>query len=84
MALFVAKFKIRDGESEYYLPKGVVADGMCEAFSKAESYSRTYFGENSEKEDTWYVGRGGWPAIRLDSVTEVRTMEELTAAVGTV
>ena len=80
--LFLAAFGWLDGESEYITYKGVEADNREQAEQKAEKYICQLWGKDTITEGEWYMPSCGYPAVKVESVREIRSMEELLQQIG--
>ena len=80
--LFLAKFDWRDGESEYDSCKGIVGKDLNDASRKAEAYLSKMWGDETVKEDGYFMARCGFPAVRVSSITEVRDMSDVLRGIG--
>lgn len=72
--LFLAKLKWRDGESEYESFKGFAAEDLNAAFLKAQSHLSKMWGDESIREDGYFMAGCGYPAVKVDSITKIRDM----------
>ena len=81
--LFLATYRWRDGEQEYYTRQFIkTADCLEKANMIAESYLTDMWGDETINEDGDYQPPCGFPIVRLDMVQGIRTLEDAVNAVG--
>ena len=83
--LYLATYRWRDGEQEYYTRRFVrSAGGMDDAWQKAQSYLSDMWGNKTINDDGGYQPPWGYPIVRVDMCQGIATLEDAVRAIGCV
>ena len=81
--LFLATYKWRDGEQEYYTHSFIRnAKDMDEAWQRAQSHLSNMWGDKTVNEDGDYQPPCGYPMVRVEMCQGIRNLEDAVNAIG--
>lgn len=79
---YLAALQWKNGESEWVTHRALEADGDKNALKTAEEYVATMWGIVAEKDGDWSVAPPGYPAVRVQGVFAVNSLDDVVKVIG--